>query len=60
VSEREPVIIVCASCASQSVTREAWVTWDVPTQRWMLAELFDHAFCHGCHRRVALEERLVE
>lgn len=58
--ETPPVIFVCASCASPSVTREAWASWDASSQRWLLAELFDYAFCHSCHRRVVIEERAAE
>jgi hypothetical protein len=50
-------LFVCASCGSPAVTREAWAAWDVATQAWVLAELFDYAFCHGCHRRVTVEAR---
>ncbi|ODP37224.1 hypothetical protein [Sphingomonas turrisvirgatae] len=57
MSQPEPITFVCASCASSSVTREAWAAWDVAAQRWSLAELFDYAFCHRCHRRIVIETR---
>lgn len=50
----------CAECASPNVTREAWAAWDEAAQRWVLAELFDYAFCHHCHRRVTIEPRPIE
>lgn len=50
---------VCDSCATPNVTREAWAAWDVERQAWQLAELFDYAFCHQCHRRTQLIERPV-
>lgn len=56
----ERIIFVCASCGTPSVTREAWAAWDVEAQAWVLAERFDYAFCHHCHRRTQLEERPVE
>jgi alkanesulfonate monooxygenase SsuD/methylene tetrahydromethanopterin reductase-like flavin-dependent oxidoreductase (luciferase family) len=59
-SAPHPSAFVCTCCASPRITREAWAAWDVPTQRWVLAELFDYAFCHRCHRRVALNERAVD
>lgn len=58
VSER--IIFVCDSCGTPGVTREAWAAWDVGQQAWVLAELFDYAFCHRCHRRTQLEERAAE
>ncbi|MFZ5746411.1 MAG: hypothetical protein ACOY45_02005 [Pseudomonadota bacterium] len=47
----------CDRCGGTAVTREAWAEWDVPSQQWLLADLFDYAFCHRCHRRTTLTER---
>ncbi len=58
--EKERVVFLCASCASPSITREAWAAWDAEAQCWNLAELFDYAFCHHCHRRTQIEERAAE
>lgn len=52
-----PIMFVCANCASPAVVREAWASWNVTAQRWELAELFDYAFCHHCHRRTQLGEQ---
>ena len=51
--------IVCERCGSVAVTRDAWVEWDVAAQDWVLAAVFDHAFCHECHRDARLVERPV-
>lgn len=60
MSETGRIIFVCDGCGTPGVTREAWAAWDVATQAWVLAEMFDYAFCHSCHRRTQLEERAVE
>jgi hypothetical protein len=60
MSESERIIFVCEGCGTPGVTREAWAAWDVATQAWVLAEMFDYAFCHRCHRRTQLEQRRVE
>lgn len=60
MSETGRIIFVCDSCGTAGVTREAWAAWDVETQAWALAELFDYAFCHSCHRRTQLKERAME
>lgn len=60
VSETGRIIFVCESCGTPGVTREAWAAWDVGQQAWVLAELFDYAFCHRCHRRTQLEQRGAE
>lgn len=59
MSETGRIIHVCESCGTPGVTREAWAAWDVAAQAWVLAELFDYAFCHRCHRRTRLETRKV-
>ena len=59
MSKLQTTTFVCASCASHSITREAWARWDSAAAQWVLAELFDYAFCHSCHRRVELVERAV-
>ena len=56
----ERIIFVCEGCGTPGVTREAWAAWDVATQAWVLAEMFDYAFCHRCHRRAQLEQRKAE
>lgn len=57
MDDAQTTIMICAACGSPDVAREAWATWDVAHQRWVLGELFDHVFCHGCHRRVTIEEQ---
>ena len=54
-----PIEHACARCASAAVTRDAWVEWNVEQQQWVLAEAFDFAFCHECHRETQLVERPV-
>ncbi|WP_404335035.1 hypothetical protein AB2M62_15055 [Sphingomonas sp. MMS12-HWE2-04] len=41
------------------MTRDAWAEWDLPTQAWVLSEIFDFAFCHQCHRETKLVARAV-
>jgi hypothetical protein len=48
--------IVCGTCGSTDVSRDAWGDWDVRTQRWELRCVFDYAHCHDCDG----ETRLVE
>lgn len=60
MNETGPITHLCESCRTPHVTREAWATWDVAAQSWVLSELFDYAFCHQCHRRVRLEASGVE
>lgn len=49
----------CAHCSGTAVTRDAWAEWNITDQAWALAEMFDFAFCHQCHRETQLTERPV-
>lgn len=44
----------CERCGSNAVTRDAWAEWSAEAQAWVLAEIFDFAFCHECHRETRL------
>ncbi|MBL8658021.1 MAG: hypothetical protein JNJ92_11795 [Altererythrobacter sp.] len=48
--------MLCGTCGSTDVSRDAWGDWDVATQAWVLRAVFDYAHCHACDG----ETRLVE
>jgi len=52
--------IVCGTCGSKNVSRDAWADWDVHTQDWVLGAVFDYAHCHHCDCETRLEEIEVE
>jgi hypothetical protein len=49
----------CERCESTSVTRQAWAEWDAEGQCWVLATLFDYAFCLSCYKPTHLLARPV-
>ena len=52
----KPIAIICGTCGSDEISRDAWANWDVRTQQWVLGAVFDYAHCHRCDG----ETRLVE
>lgn len=40
--------MLCATCGSTLVTRDAWAEWDVGQQEWVLGAAYDYTFCHAC------------
>jgi hypothetical protein len=48
--------MVCNSCGSDEVSRDAWADWDVKNQQWVLGSVFDYGHCHNCDG----ETRLIE
>ena len=50
------IAIICGTCGSDEVSRDAWANWDIGTQEWVLGSVFDDGFCHRCE----CESRLIE
>jgi hypothetical protein len=48
--------MVCGSCGSEKVLRDAWAEWDIESQEWVLQNVFDYAFCEACDSETAVEE----
>ena len=56
-AEADAIEYACERCGGVAITRDAWAEWNVATQDWALCEIFDHAFCHQCHRATRIVER---
>ena len=39
---------VCAGCGSDEVCLDAYAQWDCAAQEWVLASIYDEAFCTAC------------
>ena len=48
--------VVCKSCGSSNVMRDAWAVWDEENQCWELGSIFDDAFCGDCDGETQLIE----
>ncbi len=48
--------IICNTCKSENVARDANAAWDVNLQQWVLSAVFDQAFCNDCDSETTLEE----
>jgi hypothetical protein len=51
--------MVCATCGSEDVFRDAWAEWDPEGQRWELGTVFDAAFCAKCDNRTLIREKAI-
>ena len=56
LKEERKIRIVCGTCGSEHVSRDAWGDWDVATQDWVLRTVFDYVHCHACDGETRLEE----
>lgn len=50
------ITIICETCGSKLVTRDAWAEWNETNQDWVLGAVYDYAFCHNCQAETQLEE----
>lgn len=50
------IAIICGTCGSDEVSRDAWANWDTRGQQWVLGAVFDYGHCHRCES----ESRLIE
>lgn len=39
---------VCTECGSEDVVSDAWASWDIETQQWVLEDTFDMSYCRSC------------
>ena len=56
MAEQPKVRMVCETCGSEDVSRDAWSDWDVQTQDWVLRTVFDYGHCHACDGETRIEE----
>ena len=55
----ERIVKVCSICGSDElVVEDALVTWDVETQRWTLADVFQFAICEVCEKKTAIIDKV--
>lgn len=48
--------IVCSTCGSDSVERDAMAEWDVEAQDWVLSGVMDQGYCEACEGEATLKE----
>lgn len=49
--------MVCGTCGSNEVSRDAWADWDSASQQWVLGAVFDYGHCHACQGKTSIEEK---
>ena len=52
--------VVCHSCGSSDVGRDATAKWDTANQTWDLGTVYDQGFCEDCNGDAVLVERPAE
>ena len=56
-NETKRIIKVCGECGSENVFHDAVFLWDLMSQRWVLGELFNYAFCKDCDDECSIEDK---
>jgi len=57
LAPKDKVQMVCSTCGSTNVRRDAQVAWNTDTQDWELTAVFDHADCEDCGGETNIEEQ---
>lgn len=48
-------MLVCGTCGSDHIVRDAWAFWSFERQEWELGQGFDHAYCEACETDCTIE-----
>ena len=51
---------VCVECASEDVTQEATVSWDIEKQEWEVVDVLDNGWTCGSCSLVTHEDKWVD
>ena len=57
--EKKKLKMVCSTCGSDQVLRDAWAEWDVASQDWVLQNVFDAAYCEKCEGETSINEEPI-
>ena len=61
MAKKKKLNMVCKTCGSDQVVRDAWAEWEPESQQWTLQNVFDYAYCESCEGECSIEEKeLVE
>jgi hypothetical protein len=58
IDQNKRIAIVCGTCGSDEVSRDAWANWDTREQQWVSGKVFDRGHCHRCGTDARLVEEL--
>ena len=47
---------ICRTCGSNNVRHDAWVVWNVDTQRMQIFEVYDNTWCDDCEAECTVDE----
>lgn len=51
---------VCKQCGSENVVKDAWASWDIKKQEYVLEDIFDNEFCKDCDRETIIIEEICK
>jgi hypothetical protein len=58
--EKQKVDKVCRHCGSANVSVDATARWNVETQTWEIAGLFDNSDCEDCGRETDVVDKTLD
>ena len=49
--------MICKTCGSENVKKDAWAAWDEHKQEWVLDNIFDYEHCETCEGETTIIEK---
>ena len=56
MADEKKINMVCTHCGSEDVRQDADAMWNVDTQKWELAGLYDNTTCDQCGGECRIKE----
>ena len=56
MSAGKRIAMICGTCGSDDVSRDAWADWDTRNQDLVLGSVFDYVHCHRCDCETSIIE----
>jgi hypothetical protein len=54
-TETKVRVPICKHCGSTEVKRDAYASWDIESQSWVLHDTYDYTHCSACDGQTSIE-----
>lgn len=51
---------ICSECGGTDVCIDAWASWSENKQDWVLANMYEDAFCNDCEQECDIEDEEIK
>lgn len=51
---------ICKKCSSENVKKDAWCSWDIDKQEWVIESIFDQEYCDSCEGETIIIDKEIK